>query len=454
MSRNHHTAGGVVIRRLILTVLLAVPSLAQAGDIKLSDWAFTAPVEIDGTVLRPMAQFAVTPEILAATKPGLEDLRIAARGSDEIAYIVKTGHDSTGKVPLPVKLYNRTYIAGKESSVTIDFGTRMLKNQVQIDMSGTDFRRRVRIEGSDDGDNWQTVRDRAFLFRVQRSDTQAPAYDGSTITFPDNDLRYVRITVSNAEDDRGVLEIRDVKAWRYEQTPAETASVQVRSVKIEQKKRITEIILDLGYPNLALYELKLAFANPDFFRNVSVWGRNQETRVVRRVVEDSPALEKTVEEPWNRIASGVVFRFSGDGATEESPLLKLGGGKYRYLLIRTENRDDPPLNFEGARVTRLVQHVIFATSKVNRYALYTGNARAAAPEYDMSHYSEKLQTRGVSEARVGELAPNPSHKPMVRELPWSERHKELLWLALLAMAAALGGLVYRMAKGAQRTHES
>jgi hypothetical protein len=439
-----------LVARLILAAFLGLPALVRAGDIKLSDWAFTAPVEIQGAGPRPVAEFALTPEIVAATRPGMEDLRIVARGSDEIGYVVRTAQGSTQSLPLQVRLYNRTFLSGKESSVTVDFAAKILKNRVQVITAGTNFRRRIRVEGSDDGERWQSVRDGAFLFRVQHADGTNSAYDGNVVTFPDNDLRYLKITVANSEDDQGVVDIKDVKAGRELRTMPDTTAVPVTASKVEQKKRTTELTLDLGYPNLLLHELELAFSDPNFFRNVTVWGRNQETRVMKRIVEDSPALDKTVEVPWNRIADGVVFRFSGEGTVEESLRVGLNDAKYRYLLVRIENRNDSPLNFWGARVTRLIQHVAFATSKADSYSLYTGNVKIAAPPHDIGHYMGKLSVQGASEAAVGKLIANPLYKQAKKKVPWSEQHKEILWVALLAMAAALGGLVYRMARAATK----
>ena len=63
----------------------------------------------------------------------------------------------------------------------------------------------------------------------------------------------------------------------------------------------------------------------------------------------------------------------------------------------------------------------------------------------MGHYIAKLGEQGVAEAKLGKLVPNPNHQVKERTAPWSERHKEVLWIALLAMALVLGFLVYRMA---------
>jgi hypothetical protein len=429
---------------MLIGLMAWLSGATAAGGTNLSDWALMATIDMDSASGKPVARCELTPEVLDASQPDLRDVRVVGK-TEQVGYVVRTQPESTHRVPLPVTLYNRTFVPDRESAITVDFGSKTLKNRVRVTTPGTNFRRGVRVEGSDDGETWKTVRDAAWLFRVQHSDGGTRAYEGDVVAFPENDFRYLRITVLNGEDDKGALEIQDVKAFRHVKTPAETVQVPVVSAKSEQKKTLTHLSLDLGYRNLPLRELKLDFSDANFFRSVTVWGRNQEIRVVRRVVEDSPAHEKAVEEPWQRIADGSIHRFSSEKGTEEALTLSLQGAKYRHIQVRIENRNDPPLNFRVATASRLVPRVEFATASGSRYDLLTGNPQAKAPVYDVGHYIGKLGAQGMATAQLGKLGPNPAHKAKERTVPWSERHKEILWIALLAMALALGFLVYRMA---------
>jgi hypothetical protein len=47
---------------------------------------------------------------------------------------------------------------------------------------------------------------------------------------------------------------------------------------------------------------------------------------------------------------------------------------------------------------------------------------------------------------LGSLAPNPAYRLAQQAVPWSERHKGLIWVALLAALAALGLIIYRQIK--------
>lgn len=427
---------------------IGLAGIASAGEFKIDQWPYTAPIKIENLGDKRLVEFALTPEVYDMARPNLKDLRVGKDDAKEIGYVRKRGSEATQEVPIQVTLYNRSYVPGKRSSITVDFGSRVIKNRISVKTPGTNFRRKVSVEASDDGESWGMVRDGAYLFRVRESDGNAGEFDKHFVAIPDNNQRYLRITVLGGADDPDVVPIEDVKAFRQIRTIPETVPVPILSSKAEAKKRTTDIHLDLGFRNLPLYNVELGFSDADFFRKVTVEGRNAEKRTVRTPVEDSPALERTVNVPWQRVTTGKIYRFSGGGAVEESLRVSLKGARYRYLRIQVRNDDNPPLHFTGASVRRLVGYLTFPAEKGSRYALYLGNHKAAKPRYDVGHYLDRM--RGVYKAVLGKLEPNPAYTKAEKPIPWSERHKEIIWLALLAMLAALGLLVYRIAASARR----
>jgi hypothetical protein len=306
----------------------------------------------------------------------------------------------------------------------------------------------VRIESSNDQHDWQIVQDNAFLFRTQEGGGRV--HEKRTVNFPENNQRYLKITVFAGSGDMDAMEIEDVEVWQDRKTTPETVSVPVVSTKREQRKKVTEISLDLGFRNMPLSDLKLAFGDENFFREVEVFGRNSLVRTIRTVVEDSPKLEKSIPVPWHRVTGGTVYRFSAGTGADKSLELTLKGSKYRYLLIKIMNYDDPPLEFAGATVSRYSRNVWFAATGPGRYTLYLGNPKAGHPKYDVGRYISRLRRENLSTATLGDVMPNPNFKPVARTVPWSERYSGIIWAALLAMLAALGGLIYRVAGSTQK----
>jgi len=429
---------------LTTTLVISLPGQLVSGQIDLSQWEYLAPLHLERASDKGVVECKISPEVLDAAQAGLSDLMVVADNSSRVGYVVRQSKSQTRKEVYSGKMYNLTHVPGKETSVTVDLGEKQIKNAVQVLTDGANFRRKVRIEGSDDAVEWRVVRDEAFLFRAD-GDGNGGALEKNIVQIADNDQRHLRITVFNDSDDTGSLQVERVTSWRQTRIPAETAAVGVASTAVTQKKRFTQIMLDLGFRNMPLQEVRLNVGDKNFFRKVQIQGRNSEARVVRTVVEDSPKLEKIVPVPWTPVAKGSIFRFTTGSGVEESLAVKLRDVRYRYLRILIENRDDPPLQFKGASLTRFVQYLLFGAWSDTGYTLYFGNAKARKSQYDVERFIDRLRKDGVVQATLGLPVPNPQYSAPVTELPWSERHEGILWVALLAMLAVLGLLVYRIA---------
>lgn len=438
-------------RVVVILVILAMcggASFALAGEPEpfMAKWSHFAEIRMEQTPGQGIVEVELTPDVFDFARPDLADLRVVA-AAEHVGYVLRSAEGRVSEVPLSVKLFNRTYAPGKQSSVTVAFGQRVLKNRVRVVTPGTNFRRKAMVEGSDDGQNWQRIVEDVFLFRIAGGPAGAP-YDRSVVALPDNNQRYLRVTVYNGTDDPGRIEIQDVKASRLVRTPPQTARVPIVGSEAIEEERGTEITLDLGYRHLPIHEIELRFSDPNFFRRVLVSGRDRKERIVRTPVEDAPAHEKKVEEPWRHITGGVIYRYSSRGLQDQSLVLSIRGARYRYLRVRVANADDAPLHYQGASVTRLVHYAVFQPEASTRYSLYFGNVEAQKPSYDIRHYIDRLRAEGVHQGALGKAMENPTFGQPEPAAPWSERHKELLWLALLAAVAVLALLIYRMARSA------
>jgi hypothetical protein len=422
----------------------AVP-FSAAEETDTSKWSHRATVSVEGLAETGLAEFVLPPDVHDVARTDFADLRVLGAAGREVAYVLRRPEGTTRKHALAVRLYNRTLLPGSRSA-TVDFGEKALKNRIEITVQGTDFRREVLIEGSDDGTRWQVVRSGAFLFKVERGPASS-GYDKKVVAFPENDFRYLRITVKHDPGDTDVG-ISGVKAWRHVHTPPETVSVDVagRQVVEKPKERATEIVLDLAWRDLPLHEMTLDFTDANFFRRVTLSGRNAMDRIVRTSMEDGSVLEKRIETPWRSLASGAVYRYSSGGNVDESLTVSLGGAGCRYIRIRIENRDDAPLIFSGAKVSRLVQYVAFQPKRGEKYALFFGNPAARMPGYDLARFARRLREEGMTATGVSDVRENPGRDREERVVPWSEKHKWLLWVAIAGIGAVLALMVWRQAK--------
>jgi len=392
------------------------------------------------------AELALPPEVFDLARPDLADLRVVSDKGAETAYALRAAEGSEERIPVEASLVNPGCVTGQSASVTTDFGTKVLKNRIEITMQGTNFRRAVLLEGSDDGAAWQVVQAGVFLFRVSGEAGSGAFFDKNFVALPPNDQRYLRVTVSNGQGDPDCMTIGGVKAWKETREPPETAAVPVTLTRGAEKGNLTRLSLDAGLRNLPLHALTLKVSGADFYRTIRVSGRNETVTVVKKTAEGDAMRAQEVEVPWTPLTSSVVYRFTSGTEVEESVSVFLGDGRFRYLRVDVENGSDKPLDIEGVTLDRIVYRLGFKSEPGAAYSLYVGKPDAAAPAYDIVHFVDKLRTEGARAATLGKLVPNPDRSIAAVQAPFSERHKWILWGALIAVVAVLSILIYRITR--------
>lgn len=436
---------------VLLIAWISCTASAMAAGPDLSKWTHLAGVKLPARPAKGIVELPLPPEVFALSRTDLADLRLATHVGEPVPYVLRVGRGDPGQsVPYrPARMFNPVFLPGRQSTVTVDFGSRAKRTRVDVDTPGTNFRRRVTVEAGQDGESWQVLCKTAWLFRIAYEQS---SYSKNEVALPDNDFRYLRITVFNAPDDPEQIPIRQVQAWYVKSTPPGTAPVEARSVTVTEnlKLKATEIDVDLGHENLPLHEVAMSFEDTNFLRRVEILGRNRRTRTIVESVEDAPPRKREVEEPWAHLTGGTVHRFPGAEGQDPSTGLNLPvDGRCRYLLVRVFNGDDAPLKFTSLKVRRLQYYLAFQPQPAGPYRLYVGNPQAQRPQYDLEHFAGRLRAEGVMEAALGPVSPNPLFTVEVKVVPWSERYKWLLWGVLAAVLAVLGILVARQARRAR-----
>jgi len=431
--------------RTIACGLLLLIALGWAGALDLSRWSSVADIRLDRVPEKGIVAVDLPAEALDKASPDLSDLRVVQGKDRETAYVTSVPGTPEQIVPLPVRLYNRTFVPGVSSRVTVDTGSGAMKNRVAIDTFGTNFRRAVRIEGSDDGRSWQTIRADGMVFRVWE-DGQV-LYDKQDVTFSDNNQRYLRVTVFNGSDDPGRIEIRGVKLFRRVAGTEKLATVPVRTFSSTVNGNKTVVSADLGYRNLPLQRVTLQVSDQLFFRQVMVQGRNAETGKGR--IPGEPEIVN-VSISWTPLGSGAIYRYPG----EASLTIDVDGTDSRYLQIKIENEDNQPLRVTGLTVQRNARLLEFKPEAGGPYRLYLGNPAATVPSYDLGHYIGQLRTEGVTRATLGPVLPNPAYAIRPPAQPWSERYQIILWAVLLGVFLVLLLLIRRQLRAARALEAS
>jgi hypothetical protein len=111
------------------------------------------------------------------------------------------------------------------------------------------------------------------------------------------------------------------------------------------------------------------------------------------------------------------------------------------LTVTIQNGDNPPLANLSAQPLALERRVYFDAPGKTLLKLYYGDANLPAPVYDYARFFRKDDA--AAGATLGAEAVNAAYRGRPDDRPWSERHKEILWAAMLLAVLALGVLAIR-----------
>jgi len=383
-------------------------------------------------------------DVYEAARADLADLRVVDAEGRPVPYLLERVGEEPPAFKTPA-LLNRGFVRGRSATVTLDFAGPVLKRELVLSLSGDNFRRRVVVEGKGAHDQaWTTVTDAAYVFAVPPSAAAARGADAiarryETVTLPENNHQFLKVTVFKGEDETGDLEIREVRAGTAAVRRPREVALAPRLVRTEDvERRQTLLTLDLGARHQPFRAIELDVADARFFRGVTLEARPDPA--------PSPPALHPPPPPWRALAECAIYRYEEGGRTVENLRLELPG-RERTLRLRIHNRDDVPLDVRAVTVGAPVERLAFEAAAPSRYRLRYGAPGLGAPAYDLPRTvgDAALWTATAREAPLQPpvRVPAPSDRP-----PWTERHPALLWAGLVATVVILGLVTRRALRAA------
>ena len=415
--------------------------------LDLAQWQYRAEVTIEQNAGQ-YSRLMLTPDVYNVARRDLGDIRLIDANGVQLPYILTEPKDVTRMQYEPAAI-NRSTNAERASMVTLDFGQKTAKNSIEVATGGSNFRRAVKIEGSNDNVEFFTLVEQAYVFAVG-SDRRFEQVD-----LPVNDYRYLRISVSPMESERDSPSIGAVEASRIEQDRAERQAVEMMLAEHREdaNSHSSIYVYDLTYRSLPVAEIQLDIADDSFYRYVTVDGRDAATRKVRIGSEDNRERFREVEVSWERIAGDAVYRYiAADGQKRERLVLRLPSGSRvpRYLRVEIWNYDDKPVTLRSASANLMPHGIVFESKANLAPLLYVGSELATPPRYDLEQrLGDPLQV-GAKAARLAGIGVNPLFKQTEgKPVPWTEEHKGLLLTVLVGVVLVLGGFTLKSFKSIQ-----
>ncbi|WP_173062448.1 DUF3999 family protein [Sulfurimicrobium lacus] len=393
--------------------MLLLPLCAQAADLPgaWQHWQYFRAMQNPSA---PSAwQSAMLPaEIYGPAQNGLADLRVIDRDGKEVPYLLHAQQEQCRRAWRNAPVSDTGFIPGQYSQAVIDTGPDGAPhNAVQLTLEQKDFFTWTEISASDDRLNWRIVREKAPLFRFE----QEGMTNGQVLTYPSTRSRWLRLRFLQGEK---ALQASTARITEETRTAARRVPLPASfNLAARQPEGETLLEADLGKTRPPVSAIRFETSQAEFHRRVTVSASDD---------------GKT----WRNAGQGHIYRYADEGKQRielEVVFPEIHARLWRVALL---NRNDPALPGLRLEMRGVPRQVAFKREAEQDYRLLYGNARAAAPSYELAQLvrSEPWQT-----APAALLGPQQDNGAYVSGDAWSERHPWLLWTALLV---AVGGLAW------------
>ena len=403
-------------KRVFLVFLSVALTAASAADLPSPwrSWRYSRPIQAPHA--DALNYITLDREAFAHSENQLADLRIIDDSGQQLPYEMRAQITTPPEpVRVPATLRENSFVPGQFTQVIVDLGERSrFHNSLRVETPESDFIDWVEVAASDDAHVWRIVNPRAPISRFRRNKLEG----NQTIRYSENNARYLRVRIEQAGDP---FQVSDIEVFSSpvakSESPAEAAplfSSLAPDSGVEGSE--TQWTVDLG-SNVPVAKFKFATSQPDFYRAVRI-------------------LTSSDENEWQFAGGGEIHRYVGGGKTEESlavPCYQASG--QRYWRVEVLNANDSPLSAVRVSAVMPLRFVLFHPAANRSYRLIYGNVRADAPQYDLAR---TLQIPALEAMFHSNLGPEESTSNYADPRPFTERHPNLLWIALGLAVILLG----------------
>jgi hypothetical protein len=351
----------------------------------------------------------------------LADIRLYDPRGIQVPYFLNEQRGGIFSEEQPAKILNLGSIKG-HTEFDVAAGEITEYDRIRLQLNAKDFVTTASVEGTNTAGQTRGTRLGSFtLYDFSRENLGS----NSVLKLPPSNFPYLHVRLSSV-----VLPAQVKGATIYNVQEKQSAWTDVGVCHpSEQKEHSTILICDVP-PRVPLERIlfRAAPGQINFRRNVSV-----------------------TDERGGQVASGEITRIrmnrSGTIVTSEELAVKvIPGQDSDRLTVTIDNGDDPALTFDSVQPQSIERRLYFQPQRETVLNLYYGDQKLAAPIYDYAKFF-KADPAAVK-ARLGTGTRNPAYSGRPDERPWSERHRSLLWAAMLLAVAVLGGLAIRSLKAA------
>ena len=358
--------------------------------------------------------FVVDEEIWSHARPDLSDLRIYD-GESQVQYALTEQRAVTSSHEEVARILNLGNVGG-HTEFDLDMGQIAEYDRIRLQLDAKNFVVTASLAGSNTlGGQPSTQLPPATLYDFTREELGS----NYVLKLPASSFRYLHIRLSAGVSPQ---QVKAATVYNLQETKASWSSVGSCGTPV-QMQRTT--VINCEWP------LKVPLDRVRF----EVDPKQTNFRRAVTLTESADRYESSGE------ITRVRLNRAGTTVVSEEMDVRVTGQSSGRITITVDNGDNPPLAIAAVQLLSVERRVYFDPQEKSQLRLYYGDPKLEAPVYDFAHFFHA--DPAAVRAELGPGTHNQAYTGRPDDRPWSERHKAVLWMAMLVAVAVLAALAIR-----------
>jgi hypothetical protein len=384
--------------------------------------AYNYKRELKG-INEPWHKIILPNEIFGKVSQDLTDIRIfgitAANDTIEAPYLLQPATEKITDKEIRFNIINTSH-NDKGYYFTFEIPATEPINQIKLNFSQKNFDWRIKLEGSQNQNEWFTIVEQYRIVSIKNETTD---FQFTTVTFPGSKYRFFRLFIAGKE--KPELTAATITQHKIADGIFRNYTIKKSDVKENKETRQTEIDIELEMPVPVSY-LKIDSKNSfDYYRPITI-----------QYLSDSFKTQQGWQYNYSTFTSGILNSI-------EKNEFRFGSATVQKLKIFIHNQDNQPLTIDTIQVKGYQHELIVRFAEQATYFLVYGNKTAAKPDYDIDHFAAKIP------ATLTALEPGAEQTIEKEEVHAAEplfKNKTWLWAIMSLIILLLGWFSLKMIK--------
>jgi hypothetical protein len=360
-------------------------------------------------------------EVFGKISNDLTDLRIfgitANNDTIETPYLLRLSTEIISNKDVSFKTLNVSH-NDKGYYFTFEIPTIEAINQIKLNFKQNNFDWRIKLEGSQNQNDWFTVIENYRILSIKNEITD---FQFTKLAFPSSKYRFFRLHIDSKEKP----EPTSARIAQDEVTDGTFRNYTIRKYKVKENRETkqTEIDIELLMP-VQVSQLKIDVNGSfDYYRPVTI-----------QYFTDSIKTEQGWHYNYNTLTTGTLNSI-------EKNEFKFNSTSVQRLKILIHNQDNQPLTIDTIEVKGYIHELVARFTEHASYFLIYGNNNATKPNYDIDRFNDKIP-KTLTVLKLGdeltiEKEIMPKTEPLFKNMTW-------LWIIMGLIILVLGWFSIKM----------